>query len=52
MEDQVAVAIALPGSDQGEVGDDRSLEDELLDIAVESAGLLGRRGDRTEPSGP
>src|SRR5215203_3682692 len=51
--DEVAGAVALPGVDQREVGDDRLLEDVRPRLARDGqlAGLLDRRRDRHRPVG-
>ena len=54
VEDEVAVAVALPGPHEAEVGDDRLLEHVRLALTpstVEVAGLLRRRGDRDRAVG-
>ena len=51
--DEVAVPVAVAGVDEGEVGDDRLLEDVRppLPAELELAGLLGRRGQHDRAVG-
>src|SRR6516225_82954 len=52
VEHQVAVPVAFPRPDQGEIGDDRSFQDELafLLINAEAAGFLSWRGHDDLPA--